>query len=154
MDLARSRWGCNGCEKHIPVLCGGLWTSFLVNGNAELVTRSAHQAGGVSPRPSKWSGAIMQNTSPHYPRRSSLCPSPAARGCWGLLKEGCFGDNNLLQKPCHPLSHMALTSERAQSIYYRPVDKLFLKMILKYITATFPITCTSETGRSCNSLLG
>lgn len=158
MDLAWSRWGCKGCEKHIPVLWRGLWTSFRANGNTELVTSSAHQAGVVSPSPPKWSRSIMQNTILHYPHHCSLCPSPvasAAKACWGLHKEGCFGDSKTFCRSLiNPLSHMALTSEGAQSIYYRPVNKLFLKVVLKYIIATFPITCMSATAQSCNSLLG
>lgn len=116
-----SRQGCKGCGKHIPILCRGLQKSFHANGNAELVTRSSHQEGIVSPSPSQWSGSVMQNKRLRYPHHSSLLPCPtalAARGCWGLLREGCFRDNKIF---CRSLITLSLTwhwcLKCAQSIY-------------------------------------
>lgn len=116
MDLARQHGpGCKGCKKHVPVLCRGLQMSPLANGDTESAVSSAHVEGDVSPRPSKWSGPITHNQTPHYPHHSPLLPFPAAlaaRGCWGAPERVVLGHKSFLQKAYHPLFHMAMTSGR------------------------------------------
>lgn len=78
----------------------------------------------------------------------------AARGCWGCLRKGCFGTLKPSSESLSPsLSHgNDIWKMHLFSIYYRPVNELFPKLYLKYITVPFPITCMNATVWSCKSL--
>lgn len=87
----------------------GMQTSFLANRNAELVTRSAHQEGFVSPSPSKWSGFVMQSKRLHYPHHSSLLPwdrpgdagDCSGRVVWGSVEASAEALSPSLSRSTH-----------------------------------------------------